>query len=145
MQRIGSFSSLPFPSWNPLRFSACVPLVKRKGNEGKEAPIITHTRPCLLAKCAPRLPPHAACAHTHSRYPPASPASHPRSDKKAAGQARKAAAKDAVKDKEESARAAVEDVEWEAGGKKANKKQEADAAKKTAKSDRKADADAQVR
>ena len=68
----------------------------------------------------------------------------PRS-KKAEGQARKAAAKEANSAKEDAAQAAIEDAEWEVGGKKGNKKQEADAAKKAAKADRKADADAQVR
>ena len=67
----------------------------------------------------------------------------PRS-KKAEGQARKAATKEANSAKEEAAQAAIEDAEWEVGGKKVNKKQEADAARKTAKADRKADADAQV-
>ena len=68
----------------------------------------------------------------------------PRS-KKAEGQARKLATKEAKVAKEEAAQAAIEDAEWEVGGKKANKKQEADAAKKAAKADRKAEADAQVR
>ena len=67
----------------------------------------------------------------------------PRS-KKAEGQARKAATKEANSAKEEAAQAAIEDAEWEVGGKKGNKKQEADAARKTAKADRKADADAQA-
>ena len=43
---------------------------------------------------------------------------------------RKLAAKEAKVAKEEAAQAAIEDAEWEVGGKKANKKQEADAAKK---------------
>ena len=67
----------------------------------------------------------------------------PRS-KKAEGQARKAATKEANSAKEDAAQAAIEDADWEVGGKKGNKKQEADAAKKSAKADRKADADAQV-
>lgn len=80
---------------------------------------------------------------TASRSPLASEVS-PMSDKRAEGQARKAAKKAAEADKVASALAAAEDAEWEVGTKKANKKQEADADKKARAAERKAQAAADL-
>ena len=96
------------------------------------------------AMCAPPTPTTAAPTHSAEPSRIFCHLTVPRS-KKAEGQARKLAAKEAKVAKEEAAQAAIEDAEWEVGGKKANKKQEADAAKKAAKAERKAEADAQVR
>lgn len=66
------------------------------------------------------------------------------SDKKAAGQARKAEAAAAAKANEEAARQAEEDASWADGAKKGNKKKEDEEAKKAAKALRKAEADEQA-
>ena len=115
--------------------------IKRLDPEGPHFP---PTRPSALAMCAPPTPTTAAPTHSAEPSRIFCHLTVPRS-KKAEGQARKLAAKEAKVAKEEAAQAAIEDAEWEVGGKKANKKQEADAAKKAAKAERKAEADAQVR
>jgi len=98
-----------------------------------------HSLACDVRAPPLRRPLDSSRAFTNILPPPV-----PRS-KKAEGQARKLATKEAKTAKEEAAQAALEDAEWEVGGKKANKKQELDAAKKAAKAERKVEADAQVR